>query len=564
MKFVRLIAFVMALFMLFCTIGCGGDEKDSSTAVENAVWGDDVWGDEEAASGNESVTSSSDNNSSGTQSGSSNKLTDTPKTLTLLMKDYAVQPLNSDAVKFKEITEKTGVILDVDVAPEANYSTKVSTLIASGLVPDIMQVSHNLVKTAPAGLFVDVAAIMKKQMPNFYRWVKDDEQLKLNYINGKLYGTVMCDASYYPLAKNPSADAVTGYLPIIRYDILEENNLKTPTTIDEWYTVMKTLKTKYPSSTPWSGRSYHHIVYTGLEMFSGFKPNTAYDYSKKKYTIGVLESGYNRYVELLYKCYQEGILDPNFMSANSNTWEQGVVGNKTFFWVDNNGYAKSQTNALRNSKPNAKMQVMPLMKNYDGKKFALVYAQHTYSEMYTISAKSANKDLIIKFMDWCYSDEGMYVNNYGKEGVTYKKNANGSVTIPQNLVDKYGKKSSPDYAFNSEYGLCSLAFSPLVSRTFSMSATLDKLNKDTFYTENAKITAADKKAGNFYKVIDVTPYIKDTSASEIGTSIDNYIYEQIPKFIKGERSMSEWNAFLSEVKQYGSAEYLKALNNAIK
>lgn len=558
MKIVKLLSFVMALCMCLCVVGCKEDAKDT-TSVEDAVWGDDVWGDEDAASSTEDFSGASS-----TTSQNSSKLTDKPVTLTLLMKDYAVQPLNSDAVKFQEITAKTGITLDIDIAPEATYSVKVSTLIASGIVPDIIQVSHNLVKTAPDGLFVDIAPIMEKQMPNFYRWVKDDSQLKLNYINGKLYGTVMCDASYYPLASNPSADAVSGFLPVIRHDILEENNLKTPSTIDEWYNTMKTLKTRYPNSTPWSGRSYYHIVHTGLEMFSGFKPGTAYDYANKRYTIGVLENGYNRYVELLNKCYKEGILDPNFMSANSNTWEQGVVGNKTFFWVDNNGYAKSQTNALRKSKANAKMQVMPLMSNYDGKKFALKYAQHTYSEMFTISAKSANKDLIIKFMDWCYSDEGMYVNNYGKEGVTYKKNANGSATIPQNLIDTYKTKASPDYAFNSEYGLCSLAFAPLVSRTFSMSATLDKINSDTFYTENANITKADVAAGNFHTVIDVTPYIANANASEIGTAIEDYIHAQIPKFVTGERSMSEWNAFISEVKKYGSSEYLTALNNAIK
>ena len=549
----RIISLITVMCLIFVSLcGCGKKKGDS---VESAVWGDDVWGDEEAADSSAVISSNA-------QSSGSEKITDSEVTLTLLMKDYAVQPLNKDAVKFKEITAKTGIKLKIDVAPEASYSMKVNTLIASGLVPDIMQVSHNLVKNAPDGLFVDIAPIMKTQMPNFYRWIDGDEQIKLNYINGKLYGTVMCDASYYPLAQNPSADATTGYLPVIRYDLLEENNIKTPTTIDEWYNAMKQLKVLYPNSTPWSGRSYYHIVYTALQMFSGFTPNTSYNYSNKRFTVGVLESGYNRYVELLHKCYQDGILDPNFMSANSNTWEQGVTGSRIFFWIDNNGYAKSQTNALKNSKANAKMQVMPLMSNYDGKKFALAYAQHTYSEMYTISAKSANKDKIIKFMDWCYSDEGLYVNNYGKEGVTYKKNANGSVTIPQNLIDKYKTKASPDYSFNSEYGLCSLAFAPLVSRTFSMSSTIDRLEGDTYSEENAKITKADKDAGNFHTVIDVTPYIKDTNAAEIGTAIDNYIYEQIPKFITGQRSMSEWNAFISEVKQYGSDQYLKALNSA--
>ncbi len=553
MKARRIIPLIIVMCLVFVTFcGC---KKEKVSSVESAVWGDDVWGEEEAADTSSVISSK-------TQTSESEKITDSEVTLNLLMKDYAVQPLNKDAVKFKEITAKTGIKLKIDVAPEASYSMKVNTLIASGMVPDIMQVSHNLVKNAPDGLFVDIAPIMKKQMPNFYRWIKDDDYIKLNYINGKLYGTVMCDAGNYPLAKNPSADSVTGYLPVIRYDLLEENNIKTPTTIDEWYNALKQLKVLYPNSTPWSGRSYYHIVYTTLQMFSGFTPNTSYNYSNKRFTIGVLESGYNRYVELLHKCYQDGILDPNFMSANSNTWEQGVTGSRIFFWVDNNGYAKTQTNALKNSKADAKMQVMPLMSNYDGKKFALVYAQNTYSEMFTLSAKSANKDKIIKFMDWCYSDEGLYVNNYGKEGVTYKKNANGSVTIPQNLIDKYKTKASPDYAFNSEYGLCSLAFAPLVSRTFSISSTIDRIDGDEYLEENAKITKADKNAGNFHTVIDVTPYIKDANAAEIGTNIDNYIYEQIPKFITGQRSMSEWNAFINEVKQYGSDQYLKALNSA--
>lgn len=568
MKLKKLLALLMAICMLLSAVGCGGNENTSS--VEDAVWGeDDLWGDYDAADG----TTPDDTNSDGSSQGGTTvvdkgttveKITDKEVTLTVLMKDYTVQPLNDDALKFKTITEKTGIVLDIDVAPEAAYSTKVNTLMASGLVPDIMQVSHNLVKTAAADLFYDIAPIMEKQMPNFYRWVKNDELLKLNYVNGKLYGTIMCDSGYYPLASNPGTDAHTGYLPVIRYDVLEENNLKTPTTIDEWFNTLKTLKTKYPSSTPWSGRSYYHIIHTTLQMFTGYMPRTTYDYDKKQYTIGVLQSGYNRYVELMHKCYEEGILDQNFMSANNNTWEQGVVGGKIFFWVDNNGYAASQTETLQKSKANASMQVMPLMKNYEGKKFATVYAQHTYSEMFTVSNKSKNRDYIIKFLDWCYSDEGMYVNNYGKEGVTYKKNSNGSVTLASNLIEKYSTKANPDYAFGADYGVGSLAFAPLISRTFAMSNTVNKVSGNDYWEENAKITKADAKAGNYKTVIDVTPYIADKSISEIGTAIDTHIHTELPKFINGERSMTEWNTFINEVKNYGSDEYLKALNAAIK
>lgn len=106
-------------------------------------------------------------------------------------------------------------------------------------------------------------------------------------------------------------------------------------------------------------------------------------------------------------CYKEGILDNDFANTNQNTWEQGVQSDKIFFWIDNVGYAESQTRELKKDNPDAYMQVMPLMTNYDGKKFAVSHAKNTYGYGFVMSATSPNKDLLIKFMDWCYSDEGM-------------------------------------------------------------------------------------------------------------------------------------------------------------
>ncbi len=483
---------------------------------------------------------------------SKEKLFDEPVTFTIMVPEHPSQQVNPDGEKYKAIKEATNVTLDFEVVPQSVYKTKKRAAMAAGTVCDIMYVEQSdLQEYASSGIFLKLDDYLETELPNFYDIIKDDETWARTKIDGNVYGLTILNVGVYPNGAKA---------PVIRYDILEKNNIAMPTTYDEWFEVMKRLKTIYPDSTPFSGRSAGINMLSNMEYGMGCYVGFGYNQKTGQYQYGALTEEYLPVLEFWIKCWNEGIIDHNWASLDSNTWDAGINNNKIFFWYDNAGFASSQTTALKKNDPDALMQIMPLMANSAGEKQGVVYAKHQYKTYYALSASSQQKDKLLKFMNWCYSEEGMYICNYGKEGKMYTKDDKGNVTIEASVVDKYRSSSSPLYNWMSDYGLGLLSFSPLVRDNGEL---LTQLGYDN--SQFMEIMMADYEAGYYQpEVVDVT------LSSEISRSIqskksdvDAKIFSEVRKFIEGTRPVTEWNQFVVELKNLGAEEVVAAYNEAL-
>ncbi len=480
------------------------------------------------------------------------KLFDEPVTFTVMTLEHPSQQVNPDGLKYKTITELTNVTLDFDITPQATYKTKKSAAMASGMVNDIMYLeTGDLQKYADSGIFLKLDDYLESDLPNFYNLIKDDAEWAKTKINGNVYGLTVLNAGFFPNG---------GKCPVIRYDILEKNNIAMPTTFDEWFNVMKQLKTIYPDSTPFSGRNAGYNMLGNMEYAMGCYGGFGYNPTSGKYEYGVLTENYRPILEFWIKCWNEGIIDKNWANANSNTWDEGVNSNKVFFWYDNAGFAQSQTAFLKKNNPDALMQIMPLMANSKGEKRGVVYAKHQYNTLYALSSKSSNQDKLLKFMNWLYSEEGMYVCNYGKENETFTKDSDGNVTLPQDIVKKYSSATSPLYNWMSDYGLGLLSFTPLVRDNGEL---LDALGRDN--SQFTQILMDDYNAG-YYK----PEFVNVTLSTDINTqiaqklsSVNALVFSEIRKFVEGTRPITEWNQFVTQLKNAGAEDVVNAYNAAL-
>lgn len=294
----------------------------------------------------------------------------------------------------------------------------------------------------------------------------------------------------------------------------------------------------------------------GMGTYVGF----GYDPKIGQYQYGALTDDYLPILEFWIKCWNEGIIDHNWASVDSNTWDTGVNNNKIFFWYDNAGFASNQTSALQKNDPSALMQIMPLMANSNGERRGVVYPKHQYETYYALNASSTQKDKLLKFMDWCYSEEGMYICNYGKEGETFNKDSDGNVTIEPSIVEKYRSSSSPLYNWMSDYGLGLLSFSPLVRDNGEL---LTQLGQDN--SQFMEILTADYEAGYYQpEFVDVTlPSEVNRTIQSKKSDVDAKIFSEVRKFIEGTRPITEWNQFVVELKNLGAEEVVAAYNEAL-
>lgn len=472
-----------------------------------------------------------------------------PVTFTLFLKEHAYQPISTTAMKWDLIKEKTDVTLDVDVGVGSEAQTKLTSAAASGKMYDITFLTHSEAQALNSSLFMDLTDIMETKTPNYWNLTKDIKGIESTKVDGKYIGFGLHHINY------PDTPVQVA----IRYDILNKHNLAVPTTWDEWFNTMKQLKKIYPDSSPYSTRSCSYL----LEYWShslGMNYLIHYDYDSEKYVCGVMENKFRTVLQFMIRCYNEGILDPNFDTSDSTTFEKKVQAGNAFFWLDNGVLADMQTEALRKTNPSATIASMPLMTNSFGKKEGIAWTQLTnYASMYCLSAKTKYPDRLLSFMDWCYSEEGLLVNTYGKEGETYELDKDGNPYVPESVWKKYENAAKPSYQWMSDLGLGQLCFAPFYDNFGVVWENYEVEEEDEKYSTK-KIYGKDLEDGCFTPKQETKPDIGTENISKYDT-INNYAKQQVIKFIKGTRSLTEFDSFINEMKKLGVEELLKACNS---
>lgn len=563
-------------YLMVSFAGCSGEPKSPASQTESEashitenessfpatdVSSEEPNGSETTGSASQtSSTSQRTNSTSSKTNSSSNPSSNGPLfkervTFSLLLMEHVNQLIKPDSIKFKAITEKTNVKLDIDVTAASSWHTKINSVLASGRMYDITVLNHTYIGQYSTDLYLDITPYYNQgKMPNYKSYYESDSTAKLTNIGGKMLG--LCSFT------EPSATAenVLGLLPVIRKDLLDEVNRPIPKTWEEWFNTMKLLKQKYPNSTPWSGRG-KRLVYQNVEYQLGLQGDLHYDSHQGKYVIGALDSRYQQVLAFIRKCYVEGILDPKFDQTSTNTWNDGVLNNRIFFWIDNNGFGKIQTEELKKSNPKANMEAMPLMTGLFGEKRGLVYPQNAVYNMFVLNKRTKEPDKLIAFMDWCYSQEGININNYGREGETFTVGNDGSVKLTDSIIKKY-RGSTNGYKWQSDLGLGLLCFSPVVGSKVDFTAAIQ--GKDTAPDTHYPIMKADLQAKNLRDSVDFFPYVS-TDLSQKITEINDYIRIEGMKFIKGERNyQTEFNAFQNFVKNNLKAQSVVDQLNKVK
>lgn len=478
---------------------------------------------------------------------------DTPITYSLFMTEHAAQPVKTSSPKWGNLTSKTNVTLDVDFASGSDAQTKLMLAAASGEMYDITALNITQLRTYKEVLFMDLTEkILAEQVPNYWNMVKNDPEIKNYTYNGKFRGLAQTHWGGYE---------TVGMAPAIRYDVLEDNKLSVPKTWDEWFETMKNLKKAYPESTPFSGRTWGYIFYY-WEYALGMRQDIHYDYDKDKYVCGAIEPEFYTVLQFMKDAYDEGIVDPKFMTVTEQTFSDGCQSNKIFFFIDNGMCYYKQTTELKKKDNDALIFAMPLMENSFKQKRGYAYTQSVnYQMQYALSAQAKEPEKLLAFMNWCYSEEGMLVNTYGRKDVDYKVNKDGQPYIPESVWSKYGYGSSGEYARMSDLGLGQSCFAPTFLQQAMIRENYPETEEAYDGMDAQEITKADLKAGNFDPLPSVAPDVGVKTLSCADT-INSYIHTNVSKFITGKRAMSEFNNFVAEVKERGAesivAEYNKA------
>lgn len=333
----------------------------------------------------------------------------------------------------------TGVDVQLNIMQSSTVNEKLQAIIASGNLPDIIgsiPVEEQAIDLATQGAFAAVSDYVD-ELPNFKKTFVDNEEN--NWIfdsykasDGKLYG-------YYGFDYNRDVNHTYMY----RKDIFDKHGIEMWNNPEEFYQALKKLKELYPDSTPYVSKMADNI-FTRWSAGWGIKAHSPYyDEEEKVWKYTDTDPKYKDMLDFMKKLYDEGLMDPEFLTATQAAWTTKMTQKDkafvTFDWIDRMTMFKEQT-----------LETVP---KYDLRFANPVGPEQTYSEAnqvcwarYVKKQEPEREEIAFKLLDFCLSPAGKELMTMGIEGETYEIGKDGMAEYigfeetpsMNDLVEKYG------------------------------------------------------------------------------------------------------------------------------
>ncbi|MBR2883341.1 MAG: extracellular solute-binding protein [Clostridia bacterium] len=446
--------------------------------------------------------------------------------------------------------EMAGIDGELIQAPSASYSEKLNATLASGNLPDIVNMDETTMNGwIDEGALLAMDDVLDEYAPNFKGVLQEDDMKNLVHPgDGKLYGL--------PYILRLPAQRTMG----VRRDWLNKLGLEAPETIEELEAVLTAFKENADKLgtdlvIPYAGLLSPFYMMYGISE-SGEQGMWTLD-ADGNYISRFEHPNYRECLEMLNRFYTNGLIDPEYFSRNTDE-------NSVYSLFNNNnaglGYPYSTrlrevTELLQKTNENAVFDYMEPITGVDGQKRILGRALFGSRNCITIAAEDKIEECM-KFLDWAYSKEGETLWNYGLEGVHY------------DMVD-----GAPVIREQFNHGWVDIRKEGIVPTNMAYNRSLDAYNQCMFYgkeleelTELEKLTYKAYYENEKYVITPLRAFRTETSLAK-GTDIYAALKEKETKAIVGSITIDEFFDSLKTIKKNGldkiteeMGEYWKKLN----
>jgi len=480
------------------------------------------------------------------------------------------------------IEERLNIDLEIIEIEMDALSERLNLMFGSGDLPDILwdvDVSNDQIsKYGVSGeMFLPISDYMDETLtPNLLAVLEEysyGKELSTLY-DGKIYAmphvvdngidNELGDIRFYVNTKYMDAAGIT----------------ELPGTLDEFVEMLRAFKALDPAEmgvdeiwpvlTPDRGYFENYIAQAFGWMSNSFTSYT-WDFETGEIVVPCLQDKYKEYVKLLNTMYTEGLIHEDYFTMDRQTGralaEEGKGG------------------TLANSAPYTAVSTTwadyvcakPLTSEWNSEAFSVVSKGEMRGDIF-ISADTEYPEVCMRLLDYLYSPEGAAIiygapegseDNLGMIGglrgkdtdtlenaaafadledgkfddlYTYQINELWFAEM-DNYTAAQGKARKELWGFN---------YSPLTMENF---AALAEVDPDMNYRYIVRLATQDY-------FVDPLPlvYMSEEDAvryTDLFTVIENYVAQEVAKFVVGQRPLEELDAFMEEVYALNGEEYLE-------
>ena len=400
-------------------------------------------------------------------------------------------------------------------------------MLASGDAPDLMIFDNfDYFQYAIDGVLTPTSQYLEN-MPNYMALVPQAAR-DACMINGELYAL----PGSHEEAENYGGDGID-----VRKDLFDTLGLdKEPQTLDEYFKMWKLVQEKYPDMIPFIGNNFNSFK----AAYGVLAQTKAADDGSLYFTWA--SPAFKDYLTYMAKLYAEGILDKEYVNSSTANLQEKFLNNIAFSTCT--GWATNVVtiNGVFTSVPGSELAYLTFP-TVSSDKPAELTKPFPSQRINAIPASSQNGELVAKFLEYMATPEAKRVQDRGIEGIDYKLAADGSIEQTLDEQNAVGWKIVYEW----------------IPTPASFQVRLFVKGFDWSFYGNL----AARERSNVIGVEDALTFLppsEDYLNLQQQLGLKAYSDEQADKFIMGERSIDEFDAYLDELEARGLTKLTDALN----
>jgi putative aldouronate transport system substrate-binding protein len=368
--------------------------------------------------------------------------------MSLMHKEHTAAKLTSDWPYFDFVADETGVDLEIIPVPVADWDTKFHVTMASGDLPDIVFSGLSDAKYyGLQGAFIALEDLIDDHAPYTKQALAEFGSYHLLTDENNLY--------WYPnyIGPNLGQPKIPVYLLMYREDWMQKiGETDVPENLEEWYSLWKAVKQNDPDSIGLMAYGAMDIFFPYFAGAFGF--NTHIDslgwYWKAEGDQLVSARIHDNFKEMLKffnQLYEDGILDPEYITRTKNSWSETVVAGNVFTNIYTGNRALWFTEQGR--KAGIEDYQMLIARDPYGP-----YGQAGWwagpfntGEGFAVTVANEYPVKAVELLDFFLSPEGVTLSTWGKEGVSFELK-DGAPVWTDTVQEK---QKSEGWAFGGEY-----------------------------------------------------------------------------------------------------------------
>ncbi|MFD2700958.1 extracellular solute-binding protein [Paenibacillus shunpengii] len=457
-----------------------------------------------------------------------------PFKMSIMLTSYNPEFLDPEGEIYKRLEERTNTDLTLTWVPSTTYPDKVSATVASGELPSAILVLNQklpyILNAVRSGMFWELGPYLK-DYPNLSRM----DQIALDgiAIDGKVFGIYR--------ERDLARDGV-----MLRKDWLEKLGLEMPTTIDQFYEVLKAFANGDPdgngkADTIGLAESAESGSWRSMLVWHGGPVD--WEIVDGKAIPAHMTPVYKETLKFYQKLYDEKLINLDFAVVKDG--KQLINASKAGAWVANLNDAQGIEESVKKIVPTGTITMTNALEGPKGLRSAGGSGSYGLFMIPKTTVKT-EEDLkaVLNFFDKVSDEDmqNMLVN--GLEGRQYEI-----------VNDEYVKTT--DSKMLVEYGMGdSSQLAVLRDKVTTFGGPLVHMRNE-MYNKNKEIAVSNP----------VLSHISDTY-SEVGSELDKIIVDARVKFIMGEITEADFDAAVARWREEGGdkiiEEYTKAYNDSAK